>query len=338
MILALRLLACSLIVTVSCVATRQALAAWPAGFEPAAQGEIVAPDAKVELVWGEGEFTEGPALARDGAILFSDIGNRIYRFDPRTKAVKVFRDPSGRANGLAFDGRGRLVACEGANTGGGRRISITEPDGTVRTLADSFEGKRFNSPNDLAVDAAGRVYFSDPRYVGAEPRELDFEAVFLVDTDGRVKVATRDVQKPNGIAVAADGKTVFVADNNAAPGGNLHLLAFRVAADGTLADKRILHTFKDGQRGIDGMTLDAQGHIFATAGKGEESGIYVFAPDGKQLAFIAVPGTPTNCEFGGDGESQILYITAAIPNTQNKDASGEKHGLYRVPLLVMGRK
>src|SRR3954464_4112403 len=147
---------------------------------PESPAEVLAPGAKLEKLWGEGSFTEGGALAEDGAILFSDIGDRIMRFDPKTKAVSVFREPSGRANGLIFDPRGRLIAAEGANTGGARRVSITERDGTVRTLADRYRGKRFNSPNDVAVDRRGRVYFSDPRYVGSEPRELDFDGVFRI--------------------------------------------------------------------------------------------------------------------------------------------------------------
>jgi len=170
-------------------------------FRPAAQDKIVPAGAKLELVWGEGEFTEGPALAADGSILFSDIGESIYRYDPKTGKTVLFRRPSGRANGLMFNQQGELIACEGANEGGNRRLSITTgidggKDGMVKTLADRYEGKRFNSPNDLAIDALGRVYFTDPRYVGNDTRELDFEGVFLVSPDGSVKLATREVQNP----------------------------------------------------------------------------------------------------------------------------------------------
>src|SRR5439155_22063403 len=133
-----------------------------------------------------GEFTEGPAYGPGGKVYFSDIGNRIMVFDPATGKTAVFRDPSGRANGLDFDAKGRLVACEGANTGGNRRITITEKDGTVRVLADKWQGKRFNSPNDLTIDTKGRVYFTDPRYVGDEPRELDNESVYRINADGTV--------------------------------------------------------------------------------------------------------------------------------------------------------
>ena len=121
------------------------------------------------------------------------------RFDPETGKTTVFREPSGRANGLIFDPTGRLIAAEGANTGGNRRVSITERDGTVRTLADRYQGKRFNSPNDVAVDRKGRVYVSDPRYVGSEPRELDFEAVFRIDPDGTVTRLETTALKPNGV-------------------------------------------------------------------------------------------------------------------------------------------
>lgn len=302
-------------------------------FKPTAQQTIVPPDAKVELVWNEGEFTEGPAAMADGSILFSDIGNRIFRYDPHSGKTTVFRDPSGRSNGLMFDARGRLVAAEGANIGGRRQISVTEADGTVHTLADAFEGKRFNSPNDLAITAAGDVYFSDPRYVGDEPRELDFEAVFLVKPDGTVRVATREVEKPNGMLVSPDGKTVYVADNNSELSGAHQLLAFRIADDGTLADKRVLFDFGSKRRGIDGMTLDVQGNIYATAGRDDEAGIYVFSPDGAQLAFLPTPGGPTNCVFGVGDEQRTLYITAAGPAG---DDGTPRFGLYRARLKIPG--
>src|SRR6476469_8874961 len=121
--------------------------------------DFAAPGAKLEVLWSEGAFTEGPAPGPDGMIYFSDIGNRVMRFDPTTGKTTTYREPSGRANGLKFDAAGRLVACEGANTGGNRRISVTAPDGTVKALADRWDGKRFNSPNDLTIDAKGRVYF-----------------------------------------------------------------------------------------------------------------------------------------------------------------------------------
>ena len=302
-----------------------------ADFKPTQQEKIVPAEAKLELVWAEGDFTEGPTLAGDGSIIFSDIGNRMMKYDPASGKTTVFRDPSGRANGLMFNVKGELIACEGANTGGNRRISITGTDGTVKTLADRFEGKRFNSPNDLAVNKQGQVYFTDPRYVGDDPRELDIEAVFLVETDGKVKLATKELEKPNGILVSPDGRTVFVADNNSRPDGNHHLVSFAVREDGTLHQKKLLWDIGPQRRGIDGMTQDQQGRIYATAGTGDLAGIYVLSPSGEQLAFIATPGDPTNCVFGGE-DRRTLYITAQAPATTKP----RKFGLYRIQLSTPG--
>ena len=294
------------------------LAAFPFPADDAASSPVVEPSAKLEKLWGEGEFTEGGALAADGAILFSDIGDRIMRFDPSTGKTTVFREPSGRANGLIFDPKGRLIVAEGANTGGGRRISITEPDGTIRTLADRWQGKRFNSPNDVAVDSKGRVYFSDPRYVGDEPRELDFEAVFRVDPDGAVTRLETSAKKPNGVVVSPDDKTLYVADN-----GSVHrvLLALDLDAAGTTSNPRVLHDFGAG-RGIDGMTVTTDGRIVATAGTGDKAGVWVFSPEGKVEGVIPTPEPPANLEFGGP-DNKTLYIMAG-------------KGLYRIPTTMTG--
>lgn len=282
--------------------------------EQAADNPIVAPDAKLEKLWSEGEFTEGPAYGPDHCIYFSDIGNRIMKYDPAANKTTVYRDPSGRANGLDFDPQGRLVAAEGANTGGGRRISITEKDGKVRNLADKWMGKAFNSPNDLTIDAKGRVYFSDPRYAGSEKREIDTESVYRVDPDGTVTQLLNDLRKPNGMAVSPDMQTLYVAD---AP----NLLAYPLKADGTVGDRRVLHDFGR-VRAIDGMSVDAKGNIYGAAGSGATSGVYVFSPEGKKLAFIPLPETATNCVFGGK-DKKTLYITGG-------------KSLYRIPVLVEG--
>ncbi len=280
---------------------------------------IVPKDAKLEKLWSEGAFTEGPAYGPDHCIYFSDIGNRIMKFDPASGKTSEFRKPSGRANGLDFDPRGRLLACEGANTGGNRRVSITEKDGTVRTLADKWKGKRFNSPNDLTIDTKGRVYFTDPRYAGSEPREIDTESVYRIDPDGTVTQIIADVQKPNGILLAPDMKTLYLADNH--PTGNRHLLAYPLKEDGTVGPKKILFDFgKD--RGIDGMCLDVKGNIYATAGQGKTGGVHIFTPDGKKIGFIATPETPTNCVFGSR-DRKMLYVTAG-------------RSLYRIPVNIEG--
>ena len=303
-------------------------------FTPTAQDRIVPAGSKLEVLWNDGEFTEGPALAPDGSIYFSDIGNRILRYDPKTGKTGVARDPSGKSNGLKFDREGRLVACEGSGAGGNRRISVTEASGQVRTLADRWNGKRFNSPNDLAIDAKGNVYFTDPRYVGDDPRDIDIEGVYLVSPAGAVTLATRDVQKPNGILVSHDGHTVYVADTNSDPKGNHQLVAFHVLADGTLGNKRVLYDFGPDRRPIDGMALDAAGNICATGGSGERAGLYVFGPAGQQLAFIPMPGDPTNCAFGGPAEPTTLYITGQGPEEAGKP---RRYALFRIKLALRGR-
>ena len=281
----------------------------------------VAPGAKMEKLWSEGEFTEGPAEGPDGCIYFSDIGNRIMKFDPATGKTTEFRKPSGRSNGLKFDAMGLLIACEGANTGGGRRISITEKDGKVRSLADGFEGKRFNSPNDLTLDAKGRVYFSDPRYVGKEPRELDHESVYRVDPDGKVTRAIKDVARPNGLVFSPDFKTLYVSDNSGDPSGSRALVAYPVNADGTFGPRKVLFDFGK-ERGIDGMTVATDGTIVATAGRGPAGGMYFFNPEGKKIGFLHTPEAPTNCCFGGK-DRKTLYITAG-------------KSLYRIELTLAG--
>lgn len=288
---------------------------------PAADVPFVEPDAKIEKLWSEGEFTEGPAEGPDGCIYFSDIGNRIMKFDPTTGKTSEFRKPSGRSNGLKFDAMGRLVACEGANTGGGRRISVTEKDGTVKWLADRFGGKRFNSPNDLTLDAKGRIYFSDPRYVGNEKRELDHESVYRVDPDGTVTRLTTDVKKPNGLVISPDGKTLYISDHSGEPSGGRALVAYPLKEDGTLGARKVLFDFGK-ERDIDGMTVTADGTIVATAGKGDAGGIWFFSPEGKKLGVLKAPEDPNNCCFGGEGK-KTLYITAG-------------KSLYRVRMTVAG--
>jgi len=280
---------------------------------------LIPKDAKFEKLWSEGEFTEGPAYGPDRCIYFSDIGDRTMRYDPATGKTTEYRNPSGRGNGLTFDADGRLVAAEGANSGGMRRITRIDKEGKVKVLADKWDGKRFNSPNDLVIDTKGRIYFTDPRYVGDEKREIDTESVYRIDPDGTVTQLMTDTQKPNGIAISPDMKTLYVADSN--PKGNQHLVAFPLKDDGSVGKKKLLHDFgKD--RGIDGMKIDGKGNIYGMAGQGDTGGLYVFSPEGKQLAFVQTPETPTNCAFGGK-DHKTLYVTAG-------------KSLYRIKVNVEG--
>ena len=285
----------------------------------AAQDSLITKDAQLEKLWSEGSFTEGPAYGPDHCIYFTDIGNRIMKYDPKASKTVEFRNPSGRANGLDFDPQGRLVACEGANSGGHRRVSRTENDGSITVLADKYEGKRFNSPNDLTMDAKGRVYFTDPRYVGGDPLELDKQSVYRIDSDGKVTRIIADVTKPNGIILSPDMKTLYLAESH--PKGDRLLLAYPLNEDGSVGAKKVLHDF-GGDRGIDGMCVDGHGNIYGTAGQGKTAGVVIFTPAGKKIGFIPTPETPTNCVFGGQ-DRKMLYVTAG-------------RSLYRIPLNAEG--
>jgi gluconolactonase len=276
-----------------------------------AEPSLLAPGAVPEKVTGDLKFGEGPAWnAKGGFLLFEDgPANRMMKLDAAGK-VTVFREPSGRSNGLAWDPQGRLVTCEG-NGDGGRRISRTEKDGKVVTLADKFEGKKLNSPNDVAIDAKGRIYFTDPRYSHRESMEMEKEAVYRIDPDGKLTRIIDSLTRPNGILVSSDGKTLYVADN-ASPGGVVTLVAFDLDARGDAKNGRVIYDFKSG-RGIDGMALDSEGRIWATAGTKDRAGIYVFQPDARRtkaslLTMVKMPEDPTNCTFGGK-DRKTLYVT-----------------------------
>jgi len=276
------------------------------------------PGAKLEKLWGEGIFTEGACEGPDGLVYFSDIGTRIMKFDPKTGTTSVHRDPSRKSNGLKFDAQGRLLACEGAS-GGNRRVSITEKDGTIRALADNWTGKKFNAPNDLTLDAKGRVYFTDPRYQGKEPREIETESIYRIDPDGTLTQITTDVSRPNGIVISPDGTKLLVADNK--PDGQRQLVSFPLAADGSLGAKTLLYNFEKG-RGIDGMTVAVDGTVVATAGTKDLAGIWYFSPKGEKIGFLPTPEDPTNLCFAGP-DHKTMYVTAG-------------KSLYRIPSTLTG--
>ena len=285
---------------------------------------------KAKLLWKGGKFTEGPSVSSDGSVYFSDVGaNSIYKYNPKTTKVTNIRPSSGRANGIIFDHMERLIACEGANTGGQRRISITKKDGSIITLTDNWKGKRLNSPNDLAINKKNKlIYFTDPRYVGNEKRELDFEGIFMVDLNGNTSLATKDIKKPNGILVSEDGKTIYVADHEVTPNGSRKLLSFSIEKNGELSNKKVLHDFEE-ERGIDGMALSPNGDVYATAGSGKHAGIYVFSHEGDLLSFIPIPGDPTNCTFGLGKNQWTLYVTAQAP----RDGKTRTYALYELDLI-----
>lgn len=277
-----------------------------------------------EQVAGPFGFTEGPVWVGD-ALLFTDMpGDRAMRYDHRTGVCDVWRTGTNRANGLTTDAQGRVYGAEGTFNpvgdkyvdGPGRRIARYESDGSTTVISDNFEGNRFNSPNDLVVDAKGRVWFTDPRY-GDDKSCMDIghESVYRADpqADGTYTTvrATFDTTKPNGLIVTPDMKTLYVAQSDYLPETARELRAYPIAEDGSLGACEVLHDF-GAHRGIDGMRLDEDLNIVASAGwpdSGPGPMIYVFAPDGQVLEAHHFPINPTNCAFG-DEDLQSLYVTA----------------------------
>lgn len=275
---------------------------------------------RFETVAGPFGFTEGPAW--DGeALYFSDIpSSRILRFHPGSGETTVHREGTHAGNGLMFDRDGRLYGCQGGAEpfGPGRRVVRYEPDGSVTVVADQFEGKRLNSPNDLAFDSRGRLWFTDPRYGDYRgDMELDHESVFRADPqpDGGwlLHRVTFDTTRPNGLLISHDGGTLYVAQSEYGVDRKRELRAYPILADGGVGEHRVLHNFYP-HRGIDGMCLDAEGNIVATAGwleSGPGPMIYVFAPNGRVLETHPVPfDRPTNCAWGGP-DPGALYVTVA---------------------------
>ncbi len=292
-----------------------------------------------------GGVSEGPAW--DGSVLlFTHIQrSRIMKFDPQSGKVSVYRENTNCANGLNFDREGRLYACEGGATADARRVVRYESDGATTVLADSFEGRRFNIPNDLALDPEGRVWFTDPYYEGAAgpwskdrgPKELDHDSVYRLDPQAgdRWKIArvTFDTTRPNGLLFTRDFKTLYVAQSGREPAEKRQLRAYPVRDDLTLGEATVLHDF-GAHRGIDGMCLDREGNIVATAGwelGGPGPSIYVFSPSGEVIERHPVPCTrPTNCTFGGPDLS-TLYVTSIEGHLFRAETNRRGWLLYPAP-------
>lgn len=266
-----------------------------------------------------GGTSEGPAWDGSG-LLFTVIPySYIMRYDPAERASTIYKEGTNNANGLMLDPSGTLFACEG----GGRRVVRYEADGSATVLADGFEGKKLNVPNDLAIDHAGRVWFTDPLYGGAggawsedrSNKELDHDSVYRLDpqADGSWSITrvTFDTTRPNGLLFSLAYNTLYVAQSGRLPEEKRELRAYPVNNDGSLGDGEVIHDFGE-HRGIDGMCLDVEGNIVATAGF-RESGpgpmIYVFSPSGEVIETHPLNvDRPTNCSFGGEDLS-TLYVT-----------------------------
>jgi gluconolactonase len=264
-----------------------------------AEGVLV-DGAKVEKIAGGLRFTEGPAFRPGGTLYFSDIpANRILKVGAEN-AIEVFLEPSDNSNGLAFDAAGRLYACQH----GARRVVSIDPDRPedLRIVADSFEGKKLNSPNDLALDADGGIYFTDPRYGDGPALEQPVKGVYYVAADGAITRVIDTLKLPNGIGVSPDGKTLYVVEN-----ASTEIFRWQIESPGKLGESSVF--FKgdnalDGG-GSDGIALDSEGNVWATYRRG----ITVIAPDGSVVERIAVPEHPANCTLGGP-DGKTLFITA----------------------------
>jgi gluconolactonase len=274
--------------------------------------DIIPPGAELQRVFEGCAFAEGPAADAEGNVYFSDCpNNRIMLFREDGTTV-VWKEPSQRANGMNFDAQGRLITCcAGGATypGGARAVLRYEHDGRVTAMASHYGGKQLNSPNDLCFDLRGRIYFTDPRYGDRSDLEQDSMAVYRIELDGSLTRVINDMQMPNGILISADNRTLYLVDHNPNPGGARTLVAYDIDSQGRCSYRSTLHDYGTGHGG-DGMVLDAEGHIYLTAGEGDAAGVYIFAPDGRQLGFIHTPETPGNCTFGGS-DLRTLSIAAS---------------------------
>ena len=260
-------------------------------------------------------FTEGPLWCGD-YLLFSDIRrNRIVRFRMRSEGPEIttYRSPSGNSNGLTVDRSGRLIVCEHS----GRRVTRTEVDGSVSILAERYDGRRLNSPNDVVVRSDGSIYFTDPSFgLGSPPKwkELSFNGVYRITPDGELVLLADDFEMPNGLAFSPDEDILYINDTT-----RNHIRAFDVSDNGGISNGRVFIKMEGEEIGRpDGMKVDQQGNVYCTG----PGGIWIMQPDGKCLGRVMMPEQPAN--FGwSDRDWKTLYITA-------------RTSIYRLRLLVAG--
>jgi gluconolactonase len=264
--------------------------------------------ARVEQLYTGCRWAEGPAYVPAARhLLWSDVPNdRVLRWEETSGAVSVFRQPAGYANGRTIDRQGRLVTCEQ----GGRRVSRTEHDGSTTVLADRYEGKRFNSPNDVVVRSDGSIWFTDPTYgidTDYEGNRAETEIgachVYRIDAgSGACRIVADDFVRPNGLAFSPDERLLYVSDTGAShvPDGPRHMRVFEVAADGTLTGGDLFATCTEGA--FDGFRLDESGRIWTSAG----DGVHCYDPDGTLLGKVRVPEIVANVVFGGPKRNRLF--------------------------------
>jgi len=286
----------------------------------------VTSSARVECLFEGCRWAEGPAyLPASRSLIWSDIPNdRMLRWDETTGVTGVFRQPANYTNGHSVDRQGRLISCEH----GGRRVTRTEHDGTISVVADFFQGKRFNSPNDVVVNGDDSIWFTDPRYgidsdYEGHRSESEIGAchVYRVDpTTGTCRVVADDFERPNGLAFSPDERQLYIADTGAThrADGPRHIRVFDVAPDGTLSGGEVFATCTVGL--FDGFRLDEAGRVWTSAG----DGVHCYDPDGTLLGKVLVPEEVANVVFGGPKRNR-LFICATT-------------SLYAVMLPVNGVK
>ena len=310
---------------------------------PVGDRSIIPAGAKLELIFDGGcMLTEGVAAGHDGMVYFSDItftkfcrdpsgkyaqAGNIWKYNPKNGETTIFRSPSGMSNGLKFDREGNMIAALGADFGGRMLIKTDMKTGKSIILAGLYEGKPFNALNDITIDEKGRIYFTDPRYLGHEPVMADGFAAYRLDPDGTVTRVASNCGKCNGVLISPDQKTLYIVSNdngwlefqNLKKGEttvqNSHLLqAFDVDADGNLSNRRVLIDYGKLEKpcsGPDGILADENGNIWLASRCEHRPGVQVLTPQGKELAYIST-GTemPTNIGFGRGADSNLLYLTS----------------------------
>jgi sugar lactone lactonase YvrE len=252
------------------------------------------PGMQVERVAAGFRFTEGPAWSREGFLLFSDIpSDRIMKYVPGEKPA-VFRENANGPNGNAFDVQGRLHTCESRT----RRVVRMDKKGDIQVLADQWEGKRFNAPNDIVVRKDGHVYFTDPAFGSqADTRELDFYGVFHVTPKGELRLIAKTAGRPNGIALAPNGRVLYVTNSD-----EHNVRAYDVDHNGDASNERVAVSRIEGVP--DGIRADDKGNLYVAADRVEQ-----YDTQGKPIDNLGTPEKPSNCAFG-DSDLQTLYITA----------------------------
>lgn len=260
----------------------------------------IGPVGEIKKLHGSLQFTEGPTYAADGNLYFTDIpADKIYRVDAKGE-LSTFLEPAGHCNGLMSVASGTIYAC----SMDGRLIMIDPKTAKVTPLAEAYEGKRFNAPNDLVVDKTGGVYFTDPHFRAPEPLPQGVTAVYYCAKDGTVTRLIDDLKAPNGVILSPDEKTLYVI-----PSLQAEMWSYPVEGPGKLGQGKVFCTLQqpEGQmgRGGDGLTVDSQGNLYITSGLG----LQVYDPAGKLLGIIPFPEQPANVTFGGK-EGKTIYVTA----------------------------